>query len=250
MSINRRNFLKLGVGFTALPFVGKLFASEQIEQAISLQQATPLPIIPPKPFNLADRYPTGFPQLDEVLGGGFKAGTLNAVGGGPSCGKSTMIRQIAKTADHVNFSTHEYGYGYDYDNLELKKTEILTKAILRTNCEEEFYGVHDPNGPMAQRAMNFLNYSKKQVINMGDKTQIVGLNLRKKIGAEKYGNYFSSYFGGSWMFHMGSIIFLSRNENDEITATVVKNIHGETNKDKPIRFEIVPSVNSLKELGV
>jgi DNA repair protein RadA/Sms len=43
----------------------------------------------------AKRAPTGIPELDRVLGGGFVAGSVTLVGGEPGAGKSTLLLQAA-----------------------------------------------------------------------------------------------------------------------------------------------------------
>ena len=44
----------------------------------------------------ADRYGTGFGELDRVLGGGIVPGSLLLVGGEPGIGKSTLLLQVCK----------------------------------------------------------------------------------------------------------------------------------------------------------
>ena len=39
--------------------------------------------------------PTGLPEIDRVLGGGFVAGSVSLLGGEPGIGKSTLLLQIA-----------------------------------------------------------------------------------------------------------------------------------------------------------
>jgi replicative DNA helicase len=43
-------------------------------------------------------WPTGFPLLDDVLGGGFRAGALNLLAGPQGQGKTTMALQIARNS--------------------------------------------------------------------------------------------------------------------------------------------------------
>ena len=43
-----------------------------------------------------ERFPTGFPELDRVLGGGIVAGSLVLVGGDPGIGKSTLLLQVCR----------------------------------------------------------------------------------------------------------------------------------------------------------
>ena len=44
----------------------------------------------------ADRYGTGFGELDRVLGGGIVPGSLLLVGGDPGIGKSTLLLQVCR----------------------------------------------------------------------------------------------------------------------------------------------------------
>ena len=43
-----------------------------------------------------DRIPTGYPELDRVLGSGIVAGSLVLVGGDPGIGKSTLLLQMCR----------------------------------------------------------------------------------------------------------------------------------------------------------
>lgn len=43
-----------------------------------------------------DRIPTGYPELDRVLGSGIVAGSLVLVGGDPGIGKSTLLLQVCR----------------------------------------------------------------------------------------------------------------------------------------------------------
>lgn len=59
--------------------------------------------VPTKPVKLEevsieeqDRIPTGYPELDRVLGSGIVAGSLVLVGGDPGIGKSTLLLQMCR----------------------------------------------------------------------------------------------------------------------------------------------------------
>jgi DNA repair protein RadA/Sms len=43
----------------------------------------------------AERLPTGFAELDRVLGGGLVPGSVVLMGGDPGAGKSTLLLQVA-----------------------------------------------------------------------------------------------------------------------------------------------------------
>jgi len=47
------------------------------------------------------RFPTGFKELDRVLGGGAVSGSLVLVGGSPGIGKSTLLLQICGLTDNM-----------------------------------------------------------------------------------------------------------------------------------------------------
>lgn len=47
------------------------------------------------PTDAEERMPTGFPELDRVLGGGIVPGSLVLMGGEPGIGKSTLLLQVA-----------------------------------------------------------------------------------------------------------------------------------------------------------
>jgi DNA repair protein RadA/Sms len=46
-------------------------------------------------FTKTDRFPTGTAEIDEVLGGGLVAGSVNLLAGQPGIGKSTLLLQMA-----------------------------------------------------------------------------------------------------------------------------------------------------------
>lgn len=70
-----------------------------------------------------DHYPTGFPQLDEALGGGFTVG-LHVVGAVSSLGKSTLVLQIA---DNLTAA----GYHVIFVSLEMAPVNLASKLISR-----------------------------------------------------------------------------------------------------------------------
>ena len=52
------------------------------------------------PEDMAPRYPTGFDELDRVLGGGLVPGSITLLGGDPGVGKSTLLLQaLGKLAE-------------------------------------------------------------------------------------------------------------------------------------------------------
>jgi KaiC len=94
----RREFLKAA---GALPLIGHLFREEGVAEEI----ATPLPIVevPAAPLSIPEvppdsgrRISTGFPVLDEALGGGLRPGELMVVAGPVGTGKTTLAKFIAQ----------------------------------------------------------------------------------------------------------------------------------------------------------
>ena len=67
---------------------------------------------------------TGFPALDEALGGGLAPGRLVVLGGTPAVGKSTLAIQIAA---HMA----ENGYPVLYFSMEMPEDQIAAKVINR-----------------------------------------------------------------------------------------------------------------------
>jgi replicative DNA helicase len=63
-------------------------------------------------------FPTGFTDLDEVLGGGFHPGTLTVVGARPGLGKSILALRFAA---HVA----SLGYGAIVFSLEMSRSELM-----------------------------------------------------------------------------------------------------------------------------
>ena len=70
-----------------------------------------------------EHIPTGFPHLDELLGGGLTAGTI-MLGAHSSMGKSTLALQMAQ-----NISAQ--GIPVFYYSMEMRKVNIVAKALSR-----------------------------------------------------------------------------------------------------------------------
>jgi replicative DNA helicase len=62
-------------------------------------------------------WPTGFPLLDEVIGGGFRAGTLNLLGGPQGQGKTMFALQAARAAAKKGRSVIFFSYELEADAL-------------------------------------------------------------------------------------------------------------------------------------
>lgn len=70
--------------------------------------------------------PTGFPELDETLGGGLLAGTLSSIGARPSTGKTTYAINIAahNPDKKILFFSIEMSAGMIYDRLIADTADI------------------------------------------------------------------------------------------------------------------------------
>jgi replicative DNA helicase len=62
-------------------------------------------------------WPTGFPLLDEAIGGGFRAGTLNLLGGPQGQGKTFFALQAARAAVKAGRSAVFFSYELEADAL-------------------------------------------------------------------------------------------------------------------------------------
>jgi circadian clock protein KaiC len=87
-------------------------------------------------IDLEERYPTGIELIDELLGGGFEAGSLVVVAGHPGSGKTTFASQIAYAnctagksviyisfqEDKGKFTRHMERLGFDFSECEAAGT--------------------------------------------------------------------------------------------------------------------------------
>jgi DNA repair protein RadA/Sms len=79
-----------------------------LEEEAAAPVAPVTPLAGERPLRLVDvdplgaaRRPTGLPELDRVLGGGFVAGSVTLLGGEPGMGKSTLLLQaLASMCEH------------------------------------------------------------------------------------------------------------------------------------------------------
>src|SRR5437763_191476 len=58
-------------------------------------------------------WPTGFPSLDDVLGGGVRAGELILLGGPPGLGKTALALQVLRNIVADGGSTLYFSYEHD-----------------------------------------------------------------------------------------------------------------------------------------
>ena len=73
---------------------------EEVESAAASVSQHPSTLTRPQSISAVDStrfvaVPTGLPEIDRVLGGGFVAGSVSLLGGEPGIGKSTLLLQIA-----------------------------------------------------------------------------------------------------------------------------------------------------------
>ncbi len=66
--------------------------------------------------------PTGIADLDGLMGGGFHAGDLNVIGARPSCGKTSLARQIA-------VSVARHGVPVLFVSLEVSRAQIFRDIV-------------------------------------------------------------------------------------------------------------------------
>ena len=62
-------------------------------------------------------WPTGFPLIDDVLGGGLRAGALNLLAGPQGQGKTTMALQIARNAVAAGRAAIFFSFELDAETL-------------------------------------------------------------------------------------------------------------------------------------
>ena len=62
-------------------------------------------------------WPTGFPLLDEAIGGGFRSGTLNLIAGPQGQGKTMFALQAARAAVKTGRSAVFFSYELEADAL-------------------------------------------------------------------------------------------------------------------------------------
>jgi replicative DNA helicase len=74
------------------------------------------------PDSAAPLWPTGFPLLDEALGGGLRAGTLNLLAGAQGEGKTTLALQMARRSAST-------GRPVVFVSFELEAETLLQKCI-------------------------------------------------------------------------------------------------------------------------
>jgi DNA repair protein RadA/Sms len=86
------------------------------------------------------RLKTGLSEVDDVLGGGFVAGSINLIAGQPGIGKSTLLLQVAnllaKTADILYVSGEESSHQIGLRASRLKTDESALHIATSTVAED------------------------------------------------------------------------------------------------------------------
>ena len=80
-------------------------------------------------------WPTGFPLLDDVLGGGLRAGALNLLAGPQGQGKTTMALQVARNAVAAGRAAIFFSFELDAEAL-LQRLIALESGLIG--------GIHAP----------------------------------------------------------------------------------------------------------
>ena len=104
MAKNKRYYQCNACGYRTPKWMGQCPQCGSWE-SMELERAEPVAVRLDRPVDLAtygtissarlDRFSSGYPELDRVLGGGFVPGSLLLFGGDPGIGKSTLMLQVA-----------------------------------------------------------------------------------------------------------------------------------------------------------
>lgn len=96
-----------------------------------------------------DRMPTGFKELDRVLGGGIVVGSLILLGGDPGIGKSTLLLEVSRNLAADSGKTVLYVSGEEsLKQIKMRAERIVNisgnlKFMTETNIENIVDTVHD-----------------------------------------------------------------------------------------------------------
>lgn len=87
-----------------------------------------------------ERYTSGFPELDHVLGGGIVSGSLVLVGGDPGIGKSTLLLQVCQSLGNQRISVLYISGEESLQQIKLRAQRIGTFSdsltlLCETNLE-------------------------------------------------------------------------------------------------------------------
>ena len=131
-------------------------------------------------------WPTGFPLLDDVLGGGLRAGALNLLAGPQGQGKTTMALQIARNAVAAGRAAIFFSFELDAEAL-LQRLIALESGLIGgihapglTSVRAAFEGADGGAGGLPERLagtagieaiMRIQGYADRLVVHRSTTTQ-------------------------------------------------------------------------------
>ena len=131
-------------------------------------------------------WPTGFPLLDDVLGGGLRAGALNLLAGPQGQGKTTMALQIARNAVAAGRAAIFFSFELDAEAL-LQRLIALESGLIGgihapglTSVRSAFEGADGGAGGLPERLagtagieaiMRIQGYADRLVVHRSTTTQ-------------------------------------------------------------------------------
>jgi replicative DNA helicase len=131
-------------------------------------------------------WPTGFPLIDDVLGGGLRAGALNLLAGPQGQGKTTMALQIARNAVAAGRAAIFFSFELDAEAL-LQRLIALESGLIGgirapglTKVREAFEGNDGGAGGLPERLagtagieaiMRIQGYADRLVVHRSTTTQ-------------------------------------------------------------------------------
>jgi replicative DNA helicase len=104
-------------------------------------------------------WPTGFPMLDDAIGGGFRAGALNVIAGPQGQGKTTMVLQMCRNAAAAGCSAVLFSFELEAEVLLQRLISMEaglvggTNAPAISNIREAFDGKALDAGGLPERLM-------------------------------------------------------------------------------------------------
>lgn len=98
------------------------------------------------------KIPTGFPKLDNILGGGISTSSLTIIGAETGLGKTTFILQVA---DNL---VKQENVKVLFISLELNKYELLSKTLSRISYQNDNLESHTPNEFIGNKVNNIESY--------------------------------------------------------------------------------------------
>src|SRR4051812_3702759 len=102
-------------------------------------------------------WPTGFPLLDDGIGGGFRAGALNVLAGPQGQGKSTMALQMCRNAAVSGCSAVMFSFELEAEVLLQRLISMEAGLMVGNNAppisqiREAFDGGQESTGGLPER---------------------------------------------------------------------------------------------------